>query len=397
MTAAPDHTTRAHSKLGASVAHRWMNCPGSIRRCAGIEDQETIFAAEGTAAHELAEKALRYRSKTVSAFIDEPILVGNHKFVVDEEMAEAVQLYFDTVMDDYEDGDLLLIEVKFDLSEVYEGMFGTGDAALYKRRTKALKVFDYKHGKGYAVEAENNPQLAYYGVGCVKHPDLAGLPIDEVELVIVQPRAPHKDGPVRRWKTDALHLIDFMADLRAAAVATTAPDAPLVAGAWCKFCPAAGVCDALKAESLRQAEEEFGYAPPDGLTDDELASIVEKADLVQGWIKAVFQEAFNRLQAGQKVPGWKLVQKRATRKWRGEEDDLALDLQIELGLSEQQIFARKLLSPAKLEALLPKGDRKLLEQFVVKESSGTTLAREADRRAEVQPSRSAADDFDPVE
>jgi len=106
----PDHGSRAHSRLGASIAHRWLACPGSVRLSYGIEDKQTIFAAEGSAAHELAEMCLRKNFAPAADFIGETIIVGNHTFEVDEEMAEAVQLYVDTVRALYEDGDILFIE-----------------------------------------------------------------------------------------------------------------------------------------------------------------------------------------------------------------------------------------------------------------------------------------------
>lgn len=57
---------RAHSILGASAADRWMHCPPSAQLTAEMEDKETTFTAEGTAAHALAEwkvrKALKQRA-----------------------------------------------------------------------------------------------------------------------------------------------------------------------------------------------------------------------------------------------------------------------------------------------------------------------------------------------
>jgi len=391
----PDHGSRAHSRLGASIAHRWLACPGSVRLSYGIEDKQTIFAAEGSAAHELAEMCLRKNFAPAADFIGETIIVGNHTFEVDEEMAEAVQLYVDTVRALYEDGDILFIEHKFDLTSVYDGMFGTNDCGIYKPCGKVI-VLDYKHGAGHAVEATANPQLMYYGIGLLSVPSLKGARVTEVELVIVQPRAPHRDGPVRSWTTDPLSLLDFAADLRAGAIATTEPDAPLAAGEHCKFCPAAGICPAMRDLAITKAQDEFVDVVAPDLTDADLANLLEKASLIEDGIRAIRAEAFNRAQGGAQIPGWKLVAKRATRKWAGEPDVVKGKLALDFRLTREQIVEEKLRSPAQIEKLLKGDDKKAIAGLVVAESSGVTLARETDRRAEAKPQRDAADDFDPI-
>lgn len=393
-----DHTQRAHSKLGASIAERWMNCPGSVLRSAGVEESaQTIFAAEGTAAHELGERCLRSQFCDAANFIGETIEVGEFKFEVDEEMAEAVQMYVDVIKGDYEPGDILLIEHRFDLTHVFPGMFGTGDAGIYKPRTKTLMVIDYKHGKGHSVEAANNPQLAYYGLGMIAVPSLKGVQIDAVELTIVQPRAPHRAGPVRRWLTDPVHLMDFQADLAEAAQRTQDPDAPLKAGDWCGWCPGKFVdgqmCPALHKASIADAMAEFADVVASALPDTRIAELLEKTDLIEDGIRAIRSEAFHRAQGGAKIPGWKLVQKRAQRKWVSDAPVIARRLAHDYRLLEDDIYDKKLRSPAQIEKLVPKPERAALADLVTAESSGTTLARETDRRAEAKPSRSATDDF----
>lgn len=391
--AAPAHELRAHSHLGASSAHRWLACPGSIRLSVGQPNESSIFAMEGTAAHELCEMALRDRKDAID-YLGQEIVTGNHKFEVTEEMAEAVQVYLDTVRGDYEEGDILFIEHRFDLSSIWAGMFGTNDCGLYKANG-SLKVYDYKHGKGYAVEAENNPQLAYYGIGLINVPSLKGARITDVELVIVQPRAPHKDGPVRRWMTDAIHLMEFMDDLRQGAAATEDPDAPLAAGEWCKFCPAAGICPALRQIAIERAQAEFVDVVPDELSEGNLAVLLEKAGLIEDGIRAIRKEVYSRMCGGAQVPGWKIVAKRATRKWTAG-DEVVERLTMLFDLDEDAVVEKKVRSPAQVEKMLPKAERAGLADLVTKFSSGTTLARETDRRPEVQPAPDAVDEFDPV-
>lgn len=389
------HETRAHSSLGASGAYRWMNCPASIRLSVGQPNESTIFAAEGTAAHEIGEKCLLNGFQDAADFIGETVTVGNHQFVVDEEMAEAVQVYVDTIKADYEEGDILFIEARFDLEHVWPGMFGTNDCGLYKPASRQLKVYDYKHGKGHAVEVERNPQLIYYGVGLVSVPQMAGARIEDVELVIVQPRAPHRDGPVRRWTTSPVELLEFTADLQEAAARTEDHSIDPVAGDWCKFCPAAGICPALRKKAVYDAQAEFDVADPSELTETELSALLDKTDIIETGIRAIRREAYARAAGGRRVPGWKVVAKRANRKWGNEEQALAT-LTMTHDLDEDDIVEKKLRSPAQVEKLLPRPLRAQLEDLVVRQSSGTTLARETDRRPEVTPSLEAADEFDPI-
>ena len=47
-----------HAALGASTAHRWMSCPGSVQLAAGIEARPSTYAEEGATAHMLAKLCL---------------------------------------------------------------------------------------------------------------------------------------------------------------------------------------------------------------------------------------------------------------------------------------------------------------------------------------------------
>ena len=62
-----------HSRLGPSATTRWMPCPGSVAACADYPRETNEFAAQGTAAHEMAEKCLRQdddADKFLGEFID---------------------------------------------------------------------------------------------------------------------------------------------------------------------------------------------------------------------------------------------------------------------------------------------------------------------------------------
>jgi hypothetical protein len=50
----------AHSRFGASGAHRWTECPGSVEAQAGLPDNSGPEAQEGTALHAVAAHCLEH-------------------------------------------------------------------------------------------------------------------------------------------------------------------------------------------------------------------------------------------------------------------------------------------------------------------------------------------------
>lgn len=374
---------KKHSSLGASGMHRWSQCPGSVRLAATVENRSSRYAEEGTEAHAFAERWLR----TKACPNDWP----------DEEMRDAVAVYVKTVEDDYRqsaEGSDLLVEQRFDLGSVYPGCFGTADACTYDRGSKTLRVYDYKHGAGVAVEVSGNPQLLYYGLGALLS---TGYACDEVELVIVQPRCPHPDGPVRRHRLKAIELIDFAADLAEYAKATEDPNAPLNPGDHCRFCPASGVCPAVHGIAQRLAKQQF--TPALSYDPAALSETLRWLPILEAWIKQTREFAYGEAQHGRTPPGWKVVDKQAVRKWRDEA--AAKAALIKFGVAETDLYEpQEFLSAPKIEKVIgKKAFAKLLEDhekenLVVKESSGSTLAPDTDKRPEVR--RDPKSEFSPV-
>lgn len=244
---------KVHSKVGASGSERWMNCPGSVRLCTGRPGRSTEYTAEGTAAHHVAERCLK-EGKDALDFFGDVIKVDDFEFEVDETMVEHVQLYVDTIRADAREmGDTVLeVERGFHLKSYHPDLFGTNDANLYS--ATVLRVYDFKYGAGKPVEVANNPQLKIYALGALELHD-----VTEVELVIVQPRAAHSGGPVRRWRTTPEELREWaVKELVPAVKATEAPDAPLVPDKeTCKWCIGVDVCPALRKRTAEVLDVEF--------------------------------------------------------------------------------------------------------------------------------------------
>ena len=355
-----------HARLGASGAHRWMKCPGSIRMAEGLAERTSSYAQEGSAAHAVAEECLQ-KDKDADELIGKKV----EGVLVTEEMANAVQRYLDYVRE-RSGGCELLVEQTFTLDRLSppEPMFGTADATFFKDGT--LTVVDYKHGAGVAVEIAGNLQLRYYALGALLN---LGYPARAVEMVIVQPRGRHADGPIRSETIPTSELMKWAKKLMAAADAALLPDAPLVAGSWCRWCDASPVCPELQEQAMASAQVEFADGieetpPVEKMSLAQCGEVLKKAELVEIWLRRVRDHVRDQLASGEEVPGWMLAPKRAIRRWLSE--DALLGWSNQYGLDDAEVFnAPQIKSVAQLEQQVGKGE--IPSDLVESVSSGMTL------------------------
>lgn len=397
-----------HARLGASNAHRWMNCLGSVRMSAGLAEIEEEYQIEGRAAHTYAEHRLKETMEggpeLDHVWVDTE--AGKREYPVDAEMREGVALFVKTVLDAHSvlpRPAVLLIEQRVSLKPLDppEAMFGTADVILLGRRI--LRVVDLKYGRGVIVEVRNNEQLLYYVLGAILNVAMAKLLdptdpfqveegddfliaalslFDEVTVTIVQPRAPHVDGPVRTWELTADEIRVFGQRIMARAQAAQDPEAPLTPGDWCRFCPAQGTCPALKERAQLVAQVEFDAVPidtppsPEHLSVAVVADMLTQVPILEAWIAAMKKRVAQELEAGRPVPGWKLVNKRATRQWVDENE--VKRWAIDSGYSMMfGLHYETMKSPAQVEKDIGKN---IPDALITKESSGTNLVPESDPR-----------------
>jgi hypothetical protein len=374
---------KQHSEHGASSAYRWMACPGSVSLCRGIPEKTSPYAVEGTAAHGLAELALK-KERDAAFWVGLEI----EGITVTEEMAEAVQVYVDHVKNALQAGDDLRLEQRITLERLNppRPMFGTADCVIYRRATKELFVYDYKHGAGVPVEAIGNKQLRYYALGALLSLD-KDEPCEHITAGIIQPRADHADGPVREETFAVGDVLDFAGELLDGVDRTLAPDAALNPGGHCRFCKAAAICPAKRDQAFELAKIEFGEdnvlpdrIDPRAMSIEQVANYLLVADQIEDWLRALRAHVQHELEQGNAVPGWKLVNKRATRVWADQGD--VVKWASKMGLHEDELFDKKIKSPAQLEKIV--GKKNLPAELVSAVSSGFTLARENDKRPAAQ-------------
>lgn len=393
----------AHAKLSPSASKRWINCPGSVRLSEGIPERSSTFAEEGSAAHMLAEKCFLGKfvpADMLGGFINAkddvvhaPGADENHKpglryYEVTAEMVDAIETYLGVLNAAIQPGDEYDVEQKVYLTET---IYGTADFVRYRPSTGELLVADFKYGQGVAVEVKDNTQAIIYALGALKAKSNRGVSL--IEVVIVQPRCPHKDGRVRTWSVEPIDLLEWEADVLAAAERTRASDAAFKTGDWCKFCPAAATCDTLRDKSLAEAKAEFGP----GYDPEKLAHALSVVGAVEDWCKRVREFAHAEATDGRIPPGWKLVAGRATRRWKDEETAKTA-LAALYDIDPADMYDKpKLLSPAKMEAglkrygLAAKDAKAALADFTESVGNGTVLAPVGDPRPAARPD--AAEEF----
>jgi hypothetical protein len=351
----PHSEQAAHSRIGASSAHRWMNCPASPRLCEGRRDDPGVHALLGTAAHALAERCLIDAVSPI-LFVGEELHYEGGSAIVDDAMADGVAVYIEKVYADLATyGGRLAVEQQFDLAWLHPGMYGRNDAAIIPDKPGGvLRIYDYKNG-ARPVKAENNPQCMYYALGAIGQDNAPG--VAAVVITIVQPNSHFKDAAVDSWELAVDELYRWGRErLLPAARRTEDPDAPCVAGDWCCFCDAMAVCPLKQHLGLSRLEE-----PEQGCFALPAVTALQPADVgflsgffnspdFDAWRKALAAEELDLLTRGVEIPGRVLTEQRSigNRKWA---DEKAVEAAFAAELGEE-LWLRRLQSPAQVEKML---------------------------------------------
>lgn len=387
MTAAPGHAQRAHALLSASAAHRWLNCTPSAVLESHEEDKGSPYAAEGTLAHEIAEIYLRSHLNHSAA--DAGALKGDKLY--SPEMEEHAAEYGDYVASQITAEDAQVdVEAKLDFSKYVPGGFGTGDCVIVQ--DGALTVVDYKYGQGVKVEAERNPQMMLYALGAIELYDFA-YSIDRVRLCIFQPRLGH----ISEWEI-------ARAELETWAEKVLTPQAKLAAkgegkfepGGHCQFCKFKTKCRPLAAYCLSTADKDFedesGELSTYTLDPWDWNRILDRADIVEKWVKAVKEEALHKLLDDPgAIPGYKIVEGRSNRAYKDSE--AVITALRAGGCTAAEIFKpQELLGITDMtKSLGKKRFGELLAGLIVKPQGKPALAPVTDKRPQFVPTNPVAD------
>lgn len=388
-----------HSLFGASSSERWMNCTASVALCAQAPPKGSSFQAdEGTAAHELAEMSLLSK-KMPKSFIGQSIKVGTSIFEVDEEMAENVSQYVlevlkvSTVKNNPGLRDTYQVETKFNLDWLGRtGMWGTCDAHLADKEHRTLYVFDLKYGEHTPVVAEENNQLMYYALGILGAEGVENF--DTVVLTIVQPRC-QKTGTTT-WEISVKELIQWAKDKLITAYDEACGENPKFSPSEkaCKWCAGKPICPKLMEEVVEVARidtsvpaaqiNDITFPIPESLTDEQIVKILHLMPLIKPYFDSVAELALSRALDGDVIGGFKLVRGRQGNRTWVDENAVVEAFGGELG---EEIYEKKLLSPAKLEKAIGKKRKDEITPYTTRSEGNLALAPLSDKREAIEPNK----------
>ena len=377
---------KPHAILSASSAHRWLNCPPSVRLSTQVPSSTSKYAEEGTLAHEIAElKLSRLTNPNMpkSEYVAKLKVLKQHE-LYQPEMLTHTETYFDYVNDlvmRFKNPPFVAIEKRVDFSAWVSEGFGTADGIVIAENT--LHVVDFKYGKGVAVEVANNPQLQLYALGAYEHYKML-YDLKRVVMVIIQPRLDH----ISEWAMTLEDLLVWGESVKLAARLAFEGRGDFKVGDHCRFCPIKSTCRA-RVEHYSPMVDFKEAKQPELLSNDELGELLIKAQGFDKWLKDLQERALAECLKGNAVKGWKAVEGRGSRGYVDIETAFA-HLQAS-GIDEAVLYEKVPLTAPKMEKLLGKKDyTRLLSDHVVKQPGKPTLAPETDKRAAFQ---SAEQDF----
>lgn len=390
-----DHKERAHALLSASGSSRWLKCTPSAQLESTYPNTTSIFAEEGTLAHELSEMKLRYWFETNG---NEPVLAASirklkadHPMLYNEKMDGYTDQYVNYVREQFAEAQErdkyaeAFTEVRVDLTKYVPEGFGTVDNAIIGG--SVLDIIDLKYGKGVRVSAVDNSQLKLYALGALEAYSVL-FDIETVRLHIHQPRL----DAVSVFELSAAELISWgHLYVMPKAAEAMAGNGELVTGDHCGFCKAKHRCAALAKEA--EAVAQLDFADPRVLTDEQVLDVYAKADRLTRWLSSLGDFLLTEALGGKVWEGYKLVEGRSNRQIS---DKAAAITRLEAtDLKPADYMKSELQGITALEKTLGKKSfETVLGPLITKAPGKPTLVSEDDKRPAYDPTASAASDFD---
>jgi len=357
-----------HSNVvGGSTAKRVINCPASVKLVQQMPPKPSSEHADrGTLLHNVIAELLEFDKKPeqcIGAQYKDQVLTQE---LLDEKIIPALEA-LDEI--DPEKQMEYMVETRVAFGDFLPGVFGSTD--LLARKDKRAIVLDWKFGDGVSVDAVENPHLVFYAAAAMRTPAAQWIfeGAEEIECIIVQPPM------VRRCVTTPARVKEFEQELLYAVRLSSWPEPPMQEGDHCRWCAAKPICPRMNGAVERALKAKLIEMPA-----QQIAAQLQQAEMLESYINDLRSLAFEMLQNGVDVPGYKLVAKQARRQWV---DKAKIEAWVDVKGIKDAYEPPTIKSPAQLEKVLKKAKIEFPADMVVSVSSGDTLAPDSDPRPAV--------------
>lgn len=371
-----------HSIIPMSAAPRRVQCAGSaIMEAMHPETEVNEAAEEGTASHELAEQMIDSMTRGGVGFPTPDQVVGqtaSNGVIWTQDSYDGALMYAEDCQRIMQKtsvfgGPNLMIERKVEAHRIHPESYGTLDFAIVDHKALTVHVTDYKFGHR-VVDAYENWQLIEYGVAVIDE-ITGGNGLEDqywkIIFTVIQPRAPHRDGPIRRWEVRACDLRPYANYLHTVEHEALGPDPKCVTGPQCKDCSARYNCDTLMEGGAAEAAY-VGKPFSVNRTPDELALEIkmlrQAKSVVESRLNGIEAQAEQMIRQGTSVPGFALEAGQGRQKW---------------AMSNQEVFSlggmmgidlRKPAEPVTPKQAIAKGlDKQTINPLTTTPSTSTKL------------------------
>lgn len=395
-----------HALLSASSSKQWLHCPPSVRLQEGFPNESSVYAAEGTFAHEICEYKVR-------KYLHERVKRPQSEEYDTEEIEQITDVYAEFVISIIEKmkengcEPLAFVEERVDYSHIAPSGFGTADMLIIGKDENGrglLHVCDFKTGKGVFVDADHNSQMMLYAIGALAAYGFL-YDVEIVRMSIIQPRLDN----ISTFECSRAELEEWGESIKTIAKLAYEGKGEQHPGDWCRFCRAKPVCKACADEALALCREDFldldavtfddtaeesdmtapyeadtqtaVFKQPGLIPIAELAEIMPTLNRISSWIEAVFafvsSEAINH---GVPIPGYKVVEGRSKRVFT--DTKAVVDTAVQNGYTD--LYKQTLITLTEFEKMMGKKKfNELLGEYVAKPPGKLALVPESDPREPV--------------
>lgn len=395
-----------HALLSASSSNQWLHCPPSVRLQENFPNESSVYAAEGTYAHEVCEYKVR-------KYLKERVKRPQSEEYDTEEIEQITDVYAEFVISIIEQmkengcEPLAFVEERVDYSHIAPSGFGTADMLIIGKDEQGrgiLYVCDFKTGAGVFVDADHNSQMMLYAIGALTAYGFL-YDIEIVRMSIIQPRLDN----ISTFECSRAELEEWGESIKPIAKLAYEGKGEQSPGDWCRFCRAKPVCKACADEALALCREDFldldagafddtaeesdmtapyeadtqtaVFKQPGLIPINELAEILPTLNRISSWIEAVFafvsSEAINH---GVPIPGYKVVEGCSKRVFT--DTKAVVDTAVQNGYTD--LYKQTLITLTEFEKMMGKKKfNELFGQYVAKPPGKLALVPESDPREPV--------------